>query len=305
MIRISSVGKRYGTLTALDGVSLELAPGECLGLLGPNGAGKTTLMSITAGLRDADSGFVEVAGMRMSTAAAGPRRQLGLVPQAIALYPELTAEQNLRVFGELSGINGRELRERIGDALAAVGLSERSRDQVRTFSGGMQRRLNLVAALLHKPAFLLCDEPTVGVDPHSRNAIFELLESERKRGMGIIYSTHYMEEAERLCSRIAIIDHGLILAEGRLDDLLAKLPGSDEIRFPCDERTQALIKAVQDKGLLQTQGNEHRFIPDISFSLSSFFAQTEALGLPSRLFTMKPPSLENVFLSLTGRSLRE
>ena len=305
MLSISNTTKRFGTLTALDSVSLEVREGECLGLLGPNGAGKSTLMSLISGIKRADSGTLTLAGMEISPDADGPRKILGLVPQSIALYQELTADQNLRIFGELAGLSGKLLRERIDEGLVAVQLQDRRRDQVKTFSGGMQRRLNLVASLLHRPRLLLCDEPTVGVDPQSRNAIFEFLTRLRAEGMTLVYSTHYMEEAERLCSRIAIIDHGRILAQGTLDELLARLPFEDEIRFPATAATAALLPALAGRGELQSSPTEHRFRPAPGMPLSGFHLAAEGLGIPARLFAMQRPTLENVFLHLTGRTLRE
>ena len=305
MLSISQITKRYGSLTALDSVSLEVSEGECLGLLGPNGAGKSTLMSLIAGIKQADTGELSLNGMPISITAEGPRKILGLVPQAIALYHELTADQNLRLFGELAGLSGALLRERIDEALIAVQLQDRRSDQVKTYSGGMQRRLNLIASLLHRPRLLLCDEPTVGVDPQSRNAIFEFLNRLRATGTTIVYSTHYMEEAERLCSRIAIIDHGKILAQGTLDELLSKLPFEDEIRFPATEATAALLPGLAGRGELQSSPTEHRFRPSSGMPLSAFYLSAEALRLPARLFAVQRPTLENVFLHLTGRTLRE
>src|ERR1019366_10735936 len=198
MLSLRSVTKRYGALTALDGVSLDISRGEFFGLLGPNGAGKSTLMSLAAGLRSPDGGALTLDGIVVTPADPKTRVSLGLVPQSIALYDELSAELNLRTFGQLYGLHGAVLRERIAEALEAVGLADRRRDQVKTYSGGMKRRLNLVAALLHRPELLLCDEPTVGIDPQSRNAIFDYLAQRNRDGLTIIYSTHYMEEATRL-----------------------------------------------------------------------------------------------------------
>ena len=235
MLQLRSVTKRYGPITALAGVSLDLARGEFFGLLGPNGAGKSTTMSLISGLRAPDSGTLTLDGVPITSADPTTRLSLGLVPQHVALYPELSADQNLRIFGELYGLRGADLRARIDAALEAVQLADRRRDPVKTFSGGMARRLNLVAALLHRPKLLLCDEPTVGVDPQSRNAIFEYLERLNRDGLTVIYSTHYMEEATRLCSRIGIIDHGKLHALGTLDELLTKLPFEEEIRFPATD----------------------------------------------------------------------
>ncbi|MCC6414682.1 MAG: ABC transporter ATP-binding protein [Opitutaceae bacterium] len=305
MLSLQSVTKRYGTLTALDQVSLDIAAGEFFGLLGPNGAGKSTLMSLIAGLRRPDAGALRLNGQALSLADSNARLELGLVPQHLALYEELTAEENLRIFGELYGLRGAELKERIASALEAVQLADRRKDPVKTFSGGMQRRLNLVAALLHRPKLLLCDEPTVGVDPQSRNAIFEYLESLNRAGLTIIYSTHYMEEATRLCSRIGIIDHGKLHALGTLDDLLTRLPFEEEIRFPANAATAAFAAAITAHGSLATSDAVHRFRPRPDYKLSAFYALAESHTLPARLFTSQRPTLEALFLHLTGRSLRE
>ena len=305
MLTLDNVTKRYGTLTALDGVSLQIKAGEFFGLLGPNGAGKSTLMSLVAGLRAPDAGTLTLDGIALTTSDSAGRNELGLVPQHIALYQELDALQNLRIFGKLYGLGGTVLRERVGEALDAVQLTHRQKDQVKTFSGGMQRRLNLAAALLHRPKLLLCDEPTVGVDPQSRNAIFEYLEQLNRAGLAIIYSTHYMEEATRLCSRIGVIDHGKILALGTLDELLTKLPFEEEIRFPASVETAPLAARLTTEGELSTLDGTHRFRPRANYKLSSFFTLTESLGLPARLFTSQRPTLEALFLHLTGRTIRE
>ncbi|MBM3851896.1 MAG: ABC transporter ATP-binding protein [Verrucomicrobia bacterium] len=305
MLRVQSLTKRYGTLIALDGVSLGIAPGEFFGLLGPNGAGKSTLMSLVAGLRAPDAGTIEVDGRPLTAGNLAARSTLGLVPQHVALFPELNAEQNLRIFGELHGLRGATLRERIAGALEAVQLTDRRRDPVKKYSGGMQRRLNLVAALLHRPRLLLCDEPTVGVDPQSRNAIFEYLERLSREGLTVVYSTHYMEEATRLCSRIGIIDHGKLLALGTLDELLTRLPFEEEIRFPATTETSPFATQLPLHGEIAMVDGIHRFRPRADFKLSAFFALAESHGLPGRLFTSQRPTLEALFLHLTGRTLRE
>jgi ABC-2 type transport system ATP-binding protein len=305
MLSLRSVTKRYGLITALADVSLDIAPGEFFGLLGPNGAGKSTLMSLAAGLRSPDSGEVFLGGTALSSSNLAARFTLGLVPQTIALYGDLTAEQNLRIFGQLYGLQGADLQTRIDEALESVQLADRRHAVVKTFSGGMQRRLNLVASLLHRPKLLLCDEPTVGIDPQSRNAIFDYLEKLNREGLTIIYSTHYMEEAERLCSRIGIIDHGKILALGSLDDLLLKLPFEDEIVFTESSATAPLVTRLTAHGRLETADGAHRFRPQSGYPLSAFFADAEKLGLGSRLFEIQRPSLEAVFLHLTGRKLRD
>lgn len=305
MLTIDNVTKRYGSLTSLDGVSLQIASGEFFGLLGPNGAGKSTLMSLVAGLRAPDSGAITLNGLPVSAANSAARTTLGLVPQHIALYPKLNAVQNLRIFGQLYGLRGALLRDRIDEGLEAMQLTERRRDPVRNFSGGMQRRLNIIASLLHRPKLLLCDEPTVGVDPQSRNAIFEFLENLNRDGLTVVYSTHYMEEATRLCSRIGIIDHGKIPALGTLDELLLRLPFEEEIRFPLDDSSAPLVARLGEYGSVERAEDSYRFRPQPGYLLSSFYLLTESLGYPARYFTIQRPTLEALFLHLTGRTLRD
>lgn len=305
MLIIQDVVKRYGAITALNGVSLQVKAGEFFGLLGPNGAGKSTLMSLVAGLRAPDAGSITLDGKHLSMADPAARAQLGLVPQSIALYEDLSAEQNLRIFGELYGLRGTVLSSRVKEALEAVQLTDRRRDQVKTYSGGMQRRLNLVAALLHRPKLLLCDEPTVGIDPQSRNAIFDFLEAQARAGLTVIYSTHYMEEATRLCTRIGIIDHGRIHALGPLDELLAQLPMGEGISFPATTATGALAAKLVGHGTITLVDGVHHFMPQDDFKTSAFYALVEDHQLPARLFAAERPTLEGVFLHLTGRTLRE
>jgi ABC-2 type transport system ATP-binding protein len=305
MLSLRSVTKRYGAITALDDVSLDIGRGEFFGLLGPNGAGKSTLMSLVAGLRSPETGTLTLDSVPLSSSNTASRRELGLVPQHIALYPKLTAEGNLRIFGGLQGLGGKLLGTRIDEALEAVRLKERRRDRVETFSGGMQRRLNLASALLHRPKLLLCDEPTVGVDPQSRNAIFDFLAELNRSGLTIIYSTHYMEEATRLCSRIGIIDQGKLLALGTLDELLTRLPFEEEIRFPANSATAAFAARLASHGKILLVEQNHCFRPRSDFPLSAFYALSETHGIPSRQFVTQRPSLEALFLHLTGRTLRE
>jgi len=221
MLIIKSLRKTFGSLVAVDDVSFSIERGQLVGLLGPNGAGKTTTVSMIAGLVTPDRGEVLIAGRRLAGDTDPAKRRIGLVPQDVALYDDLSARDNLRFFGALYDFRGRALEERMANALALVGLADRARDKVKTFSGGMKRRLNLAAGLLHDPDILLLDEPTVGVDPQSRNAIFDNLETLKQRGKALLYTTHYMEEAERLADRIVVIDHGKVIA----DDTLAGLTG--------------------------------------------------------------------------------
>ena len=305
MLTIENVTKRFGEIVALDRVSLSLARGEFFGLLGPNGAGKTTLMSLVAGSRAPDSGSISINGQRVGPNAMAPRHELGFVPQAIALYEELSAEENLRLFGKLYGLAGQELRARVDHGLHAAQLFERRQDKVQTYSGGMKRRINVVASILHRPALLLCDEPTVGVDPQSRNAIFEFLQRLNADGMTIVYSTHYMEEATRLCSRIAIIDHGRLLALGTLDELLTHLPFTELVRIAHNDRTTAQMQALAEYGEITKAEDAYLFKLRDGLRFSEFFAAAEELGLPYRYFNIRRPTLEDLFLHLTGKNLRD
>jgi ABC-2 type transport system ATP-binding protein len=216
MLTVRNLRKTFGSLVAVDDVTFALEPGQLVGLLGPNGAGKTTTVSMVAGLLTPDRGEVLVSGQRLEGDTDPAKRRIGFVPQDLALYDELTARDNLRFFGALYSLSGRALDEAIAAAVALVGLADRVRDRVKTFSGGMKRRLNLAAGVLHDPDILLLDEPTVGVDPQSRNAIFDNLELLKSRGKALLYTTHYMEEAERLADRIVVIDHGKVIANDTL-----------------------------------------------------------------------------------------
>lgn len=305
MLEIQQITQRFGAITALDGVSLSVARGEFFGLLGPNGAGKSTLMSLVSGLRVPDAGTIALDGVPLAGRPEAAVRSLGFVPQSLALYEDLTAEENLGIFGRLYGLGGARLRARIDACLDAVQLADRRRHAVKTYSGGMQRRLNLAASLLHEPKLLLCDEPTVGVDPQSRNAIFDLLQQLNRAGLTVIYSTHYMEEATRLCSRIGIIDHGRILALGALDDLLAHLPGGEVVSFPRAAVPPAALAVLARFGALREHGDTGELPLRPGVRLAEFFAAAEAAGLPDRLFQLKRPTLEDVFLHLTGKTLRE
>ena len=223
MLTIKNLRKSFGALVAVDDVSFSVEQGQLVGLLGPNGAGKTTTVSMIAGLVTPERGEVLIAGHRLSGDTDPAKRRIGLVPQDLALYDELSARDNLRFFGALYSLTGRALDDAIAAAVDLVGLGDRVRDRVKTFSGGMKRRLNLAAGLLHDPDILLLDEPTVGVDPQSRNAIFDNLETLRRRGKALIYTTHYMEEVERLADRIVVVDHGKVIAEDTLAGLQSRV----------------------------------------------------------------------------------
>jgi ABC-2 type transport system ATP-binding protein len=224
MLEVRNLRKTYGDLIAVDDVSFTLEPGQLIGLLGPNGAGKTTTVSMIAGLVTPDRGEVLIGGIRLAGDTDPVKRKIGLVPQDLALYDELCPTDNLKFFGALYGMHGASLARAISEVLELVGLADRARDAVKNFSGGMKRRLNLAAGLLHDPEILLLDEPTVGVDPQSRNAIFDNLELLKSRGKALLYTTHYMEEVERMADRIVVIDHGKVIANDTLAGLHAQVP---------------------------------------------------------------------------------
>jgi len=285
VLELADLRKRRGHTQALDGVSLRVAAGEIVGLLGPNGAGKSTLVSITAGLMEADQGSVALA---LADAAPGPptrpqiRRHIGLAPQSLAIYAELSGAENLAFFAGLCRVARADIPARVDAALAFVGLDSRRDDRAGTYSGGMARRLNLAAALVHEPALLLLDEPTVGVDPQSRNRLLENVEQLRARGKAVLYTTHYMEEAQRLCDRVAIIDHGKILAHGTIDALLAAHGGPPRLELEFDGAVETI---ETDEPLARLQA-------------------VAATRTPTS-FRVVRPSLEQVFLQLTGRTLRD
>jgi len=305
----SHLGKRFGDRVAVDDVSFEVAAGETYGLLGPNGAGKTTTIRLVCGLLRPDAGETLVAGRRVSTTATLAKRYVGYVPQDIALYPDLTARENLRFFGRLYGLHGRALNHRVGKVLDLVGLSERSRDRVESFSGGMKRRLNIGAGLLHEPTLLVLDEPTVGVDPQSRHAVMESVRAFGAAGMAVLYTTHYMEEAERLCDRVGIIDHGRLVAEGTRRELVAQLGEHDRIQLSstgdlgvlsdhCLE-LDGIDRADVKDGQVQLLAREGRRL------LPAVLEAAERTGTQVRSVEVAEPDLEAVFLHLTGTALRE
>jgi len=305
MISVKSITKKFPSVTALENVSVEIKEREFFGLLGPNGAGKSTLMNLIIGYLDAEEGEIFIDGQRMNSGALELRKKIGLVPQTLALYDEISAKENLEIFGSFYGIDRKELRYIIADKLKMVGLFERKNDKVKTFSGGMKRRLNLAASLLHDPKIILCDEPTVGIDPQSRNAVFDYLESLNAEGKTIIYTTHYMEEAERLCSRIAVIDFGHIISVGTLDELLNELEYRQSITITKNPVTEKYITELKSFGTIIDDHDKYELQPDDGLILSDFFKKVEETGINYSFINIRRPSLEALFLHLTGRTLRD
>ncbi len=307
LLEAIDVKKRYGANTALDGVSFQVAEGEIFGLLGPNGAGKTTLLSIMACLLEPTAGEARIFGERAGGGNRPLRRELGLVPQELAVYDELTARENLTFFGRLYGLAGSQLDERVKEVLAAMGLTDRADTRADTFSGGMKRRLNLGAALVHRPRLLLLDEPTTGVDPQSRNHIFEEIRRLNREGLTIVYSSHYMEEVETLCSRIAIIDHGRLIACDTLRGLLGRLDGL--LRFRMAEVTPALCERLQALPAAKLSRVDGRALEltcrDVKATLLRLIALLNELQVEPQSLEFVEPNLERVFLHLTGGTLRD
>jgi ABC-2 type transport system ATP-binding protein len=310
MLEVIALRKSYGGIVAVDGVSLKAGAGETIGLLGPNGAGKTTTVSIIAGLLRPDSGEVLIGGRPLRGDTDPLKRNIGLVPQDIGLYPEISARENLHLFGALYGMDFNERLRAIDAALDLVGLAERAKDRVKGFSGGMMRRLNLAAAMLHDPQLLLLDEPTVGVDPQSRNAIFDNLETLKKRGKTLLYTTHYMEEAERLCDRMVIVDHGKVIADDTMQGLHRLLPGANilTIEFEDSENGPRLedLQALPGVQSVEASNGALRIgIRDLAADTPGILQWLVEHGHPFEHLASQRASLETVFLTLTGRSLRD
>jgi ABC-2 type transport system ATP-binding protein len=307
VLAVTDVRKRYGQTAALDGVSLSVEAGELFGLLGPNGAGKTTLIKIACGLADADSGEVRLFGERFTRANRGLRRLIGIGTQDLAIYPDLSARENLRFFGRLYGLGGKDLETRIEDVLAAVGLTDRAGGRAGTFSGGMKRRLNLAAAVVHGPKLLFLDEPTTGVDPQSRNHIFRQVRALNAAGITVIYTTHYMEEAQLLCRRLAILDDGKLLASDSLPNLLKRLDGRVRLAIPDPPPAfaEGLAKLPGAKKVTPRDNGFDVATHSIRELLPALMTLANETGATITAVEPREPTLERVFLHLTGWELRD
>jgi len=308
LLRVQGLFKAFGAIRAVDSVSFEVRPGEIYGLLGPNGAGKTTTISMISGLLKPDAGDIVVAGTPFWSDPQKAKRIMGVVPQELALYEELSGRENLEFWGRMAGLSSSDAKSRATELLEALTLTDRAKDAVKNYSGGMKRRINLGCALLHKPQLLLLDEPTVGIDPQARLNILEFIRNLRASGTAILYTTHYLEEAESLCQRIGIIDHGKLLAEGSLKELQDRLGGDRLFVLEAD-----LKDAAPDSwdGFVQRfrviQKTERQLVVAAIGTRDPSECLKELLGLPVRVenVTLKRPSLNDVFLQLTGRELRE
>ncbi len=309
VLRCEGLRKRFGDRQAVDGVGFEIAPGETYGLLGPNGAGKTTTISMISGVLARDAGEVRVVGRPLDGSTTDVKGFIGLVPQDLAIYPDLTARENLDFFGRLYGMSGQALRRRVGEILEVVELTDRAKDRTATYSGGMKRRLNIAIGLLHRPTLLILDEPTVGVDPQSRNAILSSVETLGTEGIGILYTTHYMEEAERLCDRVGIMDEGRIIAEGTRDELVRIVGGTDRVSLAAAGNVSgaaaALRTVVGVSEVTTREGGLDVLVGNASAALPHLLEVTAAAGATVRSVEVVEPDLEAVFLHLTGKALRD
>jgi ABC-2 type transport system ATP-binding protein len=309
VLQVRDLVRRFGDHVAVDGVSFAIAEGETYGLLGPNGAGKTTTINMIAGLLTPDGGEATILGGPIE----GSRKSLiGLVPQDIALYPDLSAMENLQFFGQLQNLRGSRLKARIADVLEVVGLADRAKDHIDTYSGGMKRRANIAVGLLHQPRLLILDEPTVGVDPQSRNSILEAVNELGGAGMAVLYTTHYMEEAERLCDRVGIIDAGRLVAEGTRDELVTAMGEKatvdlratgerERIAIWCD----ALAELPQVSAVQVTDQGAHVVTADGTALIAPAVQAAQRSGVDVVGVEVREPDLEAVFLHLTGKGLRD
>jgi ABC-2 type transport system ATP-binding protein len=309
MLVAKDLTKSFGDIHAVKGISLQVAQGEVFGLLGPNGAGKTTTISMLTGLLEPSGGEIVVGGLNLREHTKEVKAMMGLVPQEMALYMTLSARQNLRFFGRTYGLGGKELRHRVDEVLEMIGLTDRADDAVEDYSGGMKRRVNIGAGLLHKPDILFLDEPTVGVDPQSRNAIFESVETLNRAGMSVIYTTHYMEEAQRLCHRVAIVDEGKLIALDTPTALIRSLGGGVVLlsvsETAPDDLAERIAEAPAVRSTTRSDGQLKIETQRLQEALISTLDITNQLDVPITGLEILEPNLESVFLHLTGKTLRE
>jgi ABC-2 type transport system ATP-binding protein len=310
IVAVQGLVKRFGDLVAVDNVEFSIAEGEIFGLLGPNGAGKTTTISMISGLIEPSSGDVIVAGDSVRKKPRAVKRSLGVVPQEIALYPTLTARENLQFWGRMYGMTGKELSSAVDEALEIAGLADRAKERIEKYSGGMKRRINIAAGILHKPRVLLMDEPTVGIDPQSRNHILEQVKELNTAGMTVLYTSHYMEEVELLCDRVAIVDHGKVIAMGTLAELRTLVGDADIVRVGVDdtlsEAALAAVSAVPGvKTAERADSTLEALATDGGEALAGIISALNAAGEKVHSAEVIEPNLESVFLHLTGKSLRD
>ncbi|HKL42413.1 MAG TPA: ATP-binding cassette domain-containing protein [Clostridia bacterium] len=304
---IKNIKKKYGELIAVDGVSFEIKKGEIMGLLGPNGAGKSTTISMISTLFKPDAGDITIDDRSILENPKEIQKVLGVVPQEIALYEDFTGYENLKFWGTAYNLSGKVLKDQIEKISEIIGIKDRLKDKVKEYSGGMKRRINIGAALLHEPEILILDEPTVGIDPQSRNHILEAIKDLNEKGMTVIYTTHYMEEVEAICSTINIMDEGKIIASGTKEELYNILSNKERIDIVFDESVPAdIIKSLQELSFVDeiiANGQKLEIITNESIKLSSLIKELNGYDILS--IDIKKPNLESVFLHLTGKELRD
>lgn len=308
MLQIENLSKKFNDLLAVDHISFHVNPGEIFGFLGPNGAGKTTTINCICGLLKPDTGSIRIDNEEITSSGTKIRKKLGVVPQEVALYEELNAIENMHFWGGLYGMKGKQLKERIDTLIDLAGLKDRAKDRVKTYSSGMKRRLNMAAGLIHQPKLLLLDEPTVGIDPQARHQMLETVRGIARDGTTILYTTHYLDEAEALCDRLAIIDHGRILASGTQEEIkqivgenrLLKVTGSFQ-----KELAEKLPSQIKDLSLLSIQENEVVYSLPVQYTTGEFLEKCMSSGFEIDHLAIKEPSLDSVFIKLTGRELRD
>lgn len=309
-VTIENVSKRYGTNTVLDDISFQIKKGDRFGLIGPNGAGKSTLIHILTDLIDMDNGSVWLDGQSVQKAPIATKEKIGLVPQELALMENLSAYDNLEFFGSLYGLKGKRLKEAIAKALGMAGLTDRKKEKVKQFSGGMKRRLNIAAAILHDPEFLILDEPTVGIDPQSRNYIFDFIKEMSRQGTTILYTSHYMEEVELLCNTIFILDEGKEIAYGAKEEIKGMITRQNKIDLTVEEATADLTNGVKSiKGVLNVEtpvlNKLELLINEKEFQMMTLIRFLDEHGADIKSISVLEPNLEEVFLHLTGKKLRD
>ncbi|MFT7670042.1 MAG: ABC-2 type transport system ATP-binding protein [Planctomycetota bacterium] len=309
MIHIEELKKSYGDLLAVVGISFSVPAGQIFGLLGPNGAGKSTTIGCISGLVAPSAGKIRVAGHDMAREARKAKESLGVVPQELALYEDLNARENLSYWGAAYGLRGSALAQRVDEVLRLIELADRAKEPVKDFSGGMQRRLNFGCGIVHRPKILLLDEPTVGVDPQSRRKLLDLVKQLAEEGVCVLYTTHYMEEAQELCHRLGIIDHGNMIAEGTLDELRGILGENDLLRLSGSfdvERVAGALKRFEGLELVSAEPESLMIsMPGASRELPALFGALTEAGMAVAETTLTQPNLESLFIKLTGRELRE
>jgi ABC-2 type transport system ATP-binding protein len=311
ILEVHNLVKSYGDIQAVKGISFSMEQGEIFSLLGPNGAGKTTTISMLSTLFPPTRGDALLGGHSVTKEAMAVRRMIGVVPQELALYEDLTARENLSFWGQMEGMAGETLKRRIAAVLEQIGLTDKADQRVKTYSGGMKRRVNIGIGLLHNPCLLFMDEPTVGIDPQSRRAILDMVKAMNGQGMSVLYTTHYMEEAQELSNRVGVMDHGELIALGTLQELTRQVGARETLRLHVGEDADAsrLAEAVRTlPGVIQARATDHQaivIVPSVEEALPAVVSKANEVGVKIRSLDIEEPNLEAVFLHLTGRALRD